>query len=145
MWSDLPNRYPGPLLGIYLIYLGTFFGQKNHLDGEDGRHTFVVQTAQLSVSLVFCACLPFCLRPAGKASGKFPFIWWRRRRRPRYSVQKVVFVGGPLLETVVPLGSEGGGDHFLTTRMFVVPFFRLLSIFGCLPFRVPKILAGGFP
>jgi len=56
------------------------------------------------------ACLPVCLRPGGrggpqtnwKASGRFLFVWLRRRRRPRDTVQIVVFVGGPLLETIVP-------------------------------------------
>ena len=40
-----------------------------------------------------------------KASGRFLFVWLRRRRRPRDTVQIVVFVGGPLLKTFVPLGS----------------------------------------
>ena len=39
-----------------------------------------------------------------KASGRFLFIWLRRRRRLRDAVQIVVFVGGPLLETIVLLG-----------------------------------------
>ena len=33
-----------------------------------------------------------------KASGRFLFVWLRRRWRPRYTVQIVVFVGGPLLK-----------------------------------------------
>jgi len=37
----------------------------------------------------------------GKASGKFPFMWSRRRRLPSGGV----FVGGPLLEVIVPLGT----------------------------------------
>ena len=39
-------------------------------------------------------CLPICLRP----SGRFPFVWLRG-----IQVQLVVFVGGPLLKTFVPL------------------------------------------
>ena len=57
-------------------------------------------------------CLPFCLRPGGrggpqtnwKASGRFPFVWLRRRRRLRDTVQLVVFAGGTLLETIERYG-----------------------------------------
>ena len=36
-----------------------------------------------------------------KASGRFLFVWLRRRRRARDTVQIEVFVGVPLLETIV--------------------------------------------
>ena len=41
-----------------------------------------------------------------KASGRFLFVWLRRRRRQRDTVQIVVFVGGSLLETIVPYVSD---------------------------------------
>ena len=44
----------------------------------------------------------------GKASERFPLVWLRRRRRVRDTVQMVVFVGGPLLETTVPYGIKLG-------------------------------------
>jgi len=39
-----------------------------------------------------------------KASERFPFVWLQRRRRSRDTVKILVFVGGPLLETIVPYG-----------------------------------------
>ena len=47
-------------------------------------------------------CLPICLRPGGR----FLIVWLRRRRRPRDTVQIVVFVGGPLFKTFVSLGKK---------------------------------------
>ena len=52
-----------------------------------------------------------------KASGRFLFVWLRRRSRPRITVYIVVFVRGPLLKTLVPLKWGGGGT-------FSTPLFR---------------------
>ena len=57
--------------------------------------------------MVFCGPhLPLAPGPQTnwKASGRFLFIWLRRRIRPRYTVQIAGFFGGPLLETIVLLG-----------------------------------------
>jgi len=81
---------------------------------------FAFLTAQMSVFMVFCGphlplAFQFVCGPGGggpqtnwKASGRSPFFWLRRRRRPRDTVQIVVFVGGPLLKTFVPLGIFAG-------------------------------------
>ena len=44
------------------------------------------------------ACLPFCFGPGGKGGTA------NKMKGLRYTVKIVVFVEGPLLETVVPLG-----------------------------------------
>ena len=82
-------------------------------------------TAQMSVFMVFCGphlplAFQFVCGPGGgggpqtnwKASGRFLFVWLRRRSRPRNTVYIVVFVRGPLLKTLVPLGMGGVGDLF---------------------------------
>ena len=46
----------------------------------------------------------FICGPEG--GGKVSLIWLRRRGRLRDAVQIVVFAGGPLLGTIVPLGNE---------------------------------------
>ena len=67
-----------------------------------------LHTAQMSVLMVFCGPhLPLALRFVCGPSGRFPFVWLRRRRRPRDPVQIVVFVGGPRLETIGAHGEEG--------------------------------------
>ena len=75
-------------------------------------------TAKMPVLTVFCGphlplafhfdCGPGVggLQTKWKASGRFFFIWLRRRRRPRDTVQIVVLVGAPLWETIVPLGNS---------------------------------------
>ena len=75
------------------------------------KRTIVCQndlyTRQMSVLMVFCGPhfpLAFQFVCCPGASGRFPFVWLRRSRRPRNTVELVVFVGGPLLETFVPLG-----------------------------------------
>ena len=61
-------------------------------------------TAQMSVLMVFCGPhLPLAFRFVCGPGGGFLFVWLRHRRRPRDTVQIVVFVGGPLLKTFVPL------------------------------------------
>ena len=82
------------------------FGGKNQLPA-------ILHTPQMSVLMVFrdphlplafhFVCGPGRREPQKKlkASGLFLFIWLRRRRRTRYTVQIVVFVQGPLLETIV--------------------------------------------
>ena len=54
----------------------------------------------MSVLMVFCGLHPGP-QTNWKARGRFSFVWLRRRRRPRATVQIVVFVRGPLLETLV--------------------------------------------
>jgi len=41
-----------------------------------------------------------------KAGGGFAFVWLRRRRQPRDTVQIVFFAGGPLLETIFCRGKK---------------------------------------
>ena len=73
-----------------------------------------LHTAQMFVLMVFCGpqlplaflfvCGPVERGPQTnwKANGRFPFVWLRRRRRSRDTVQIVVFVGTlKLLETIV--------------------------------------------
>ena len=76
-------------------------------------HPFL--TTQLSISMVFCGpCIPLAVQFAcgpgrggpqtnWKANRWFPFIWLRRRGRPRFTIH---FVGGLFVETIVPLGIQ---------------------------------------
>ena len=56
--------------------------------------------------------LPFIMYPGPQtnwnASGRFSFVWFRRRRRPRNAEQIEVFVGRPFLETSVSRMERGG-------------------------------------
>ena len=69
----------------------------------------VLVKANLSVCMVFCGphlplAFQFVCEPGGGGGqiGRFPFVGLRHRRRARDTVQIVVFVGGPLVETVAP-------------------------------------------
>ena len=66
-----------------------------------------LDTGKMSVLLVYCGPhLPLAPGPHSnwKASERFPFVWFCRRRRPRDAVQVAIFVGGPLLQTIAPCG-----------------------------------------
>ena len=67
---------------------------------KDKKHLLKFLTFRLP-SILFAARGEGGPQTKWKASGRFPFIWLRRRRRPQYTVQIVVFVGGPLLETIM--------------------------------------------
>ena len=45
-------------------------------------------------------CLPICFRPGGTVY----CVCLSRRGRPWYTIQIMVFVGGPLLEAIAPFG-----------------------------------------
>ena len=50
----------------------------------------------------------------GPGRGGFLFVWLRRRRRARDTVQIVVFAGGPLFKTFVPLGNAVGNKFAIS-------------------------------
>jgi len=65
-----------------------------------GRVLSFSNVTTVCLHVVLWSSASSCL-PNWKASRRFPFVWLRRRGRPRDTVQIEVFVGGPLLETIV--------------------------------------------
>jgi len=149
----LPNwRRSGPCLDVaalpkcsfnfgnlgFCVGLGIVFFECSFNFGNLGswRHKclfslfFVVLTFHLPSNL-------FAARGEGgpqtnwKASGRFLFVWLRRRRRPRNTVQILVFVRGPLLKTFVPLGKFGTLWCRGSLEIPVSPGTRLMACPGC--------------
>ena len=105
----------------------------------------------LAFHLLFCqtsACLPFCVRPGvrgglqtrWKGSRRFPLIWLRCRRRPQDIAQKVVFVSGPLLETIVSLAMLTKTNAVIFWKYGQYTVIGIMSFLTCTRVNHHKIL-----
>ena len=106
----------------------------------------------MSVLMVFCGphlplafqfvCVPPSPRPGKKwkASGRFLFIWLRCRRRPQDIAQKVVFVSGPLLETIVSLAMLTKTNAVIFWKYGQYTVIGIMSFLTCTRVNHHKIL-----
>ena len=106
----------------------------------------------MSVLMVFCGphlplpfhfvCGPSSPGPQTKwkGSGRFLFIWLRCRRRPQDIAQKVVFVSGPLLETIVSLAMLTKTNAVIFWKYGQYTVIGIMSFLTCTRVNHHKIL-----
>ena len=106
IWSVSPGHRPAECMSGTILHVWVKQNSRNGVL----RHAFLPNGTNVCFDILFGPHLPlafqFVCGPGEGGSGRFPFIWLRRGRHSRNALQIVVFVGGPLFKTFVPLGTH---------------------------------------